>query len=1224
MNRRIYIQKETSFDVSSQKLFGELKDLVSFENLRVYNIYDIFQLDKAHYDKVLYRVFADKVTDTVHENFYSPHPYFAIEYLPGQYDQRADSAMQCLKIITPQADAIVRSGRLVELIGLDPKDLDKVKKYCINAVEAREKDLRLLELPAHSAPSKVPVIENFRQFSSDDLERFYKLHRFAMSYEDLSFIQRHFQQQRRDPLETELRVLDTYWSDHCRHTSFTTDLKDIAFEGIFQETLQNIFQDYQNVRALLEREEKPMALMDLAIIASKALRAEGHLRDWVISDEINACTLDIDIKVDGEIQQWQLLFKNETHNHPTEIEPFGGASTCLGGAIRDPLSGRAFVYQAMRLSGSADPNEPLEQTLPGKLPQRKITTEAAQGYSAYGNQIGLATTHVAEVYHQGYKAKRMEVGMVIGAAPKMNIQRASPVKGDIILLLGGPTGRDGIGGATGSSREHDEYSTENLSAEVQKGNPVIERKIQRLFRNPQATKLIKRCNDFGAGGIAVAVGELSEGITVDLDKVPLKYKGLNATELALSESQERMALVLDPKDAELFISLAREENLNAVAIAEVTDEACLKMYHQGVLVVNLKRAFLETHGAPRSARVKVTGPKKISPFEKEIPFNRKSFLECLANLNVASQKGLVERFDATVGATTVFMPFGGRYQLTPAEGSAQKIPVLKGYTDAVSLATWGFHPALSSWSPLHGGAYAVVESIAKIVAMGGDYNKIRFSFQEYFRKLGANPEYWGAPFAALLGAYQAQRAFHLAAIGGKDSMSGTFNELHVPPTLISFAVAMSSAHQLVSPEFKQAGNQIYLYRHFPLADGMPDYSSLKKAYSSIHKGIAEGKILSVKTIKDGGVAAALAQMAFGNGLGAEIKREVRFLNTDIGSMVLETSERISEDFILLGEIISEPELRFKEFTVSLDQALQAWEKTLEPVFTSRSLASEKSILPENISRGTSRLKSVHKGRPRVFIPIFPGTNCEYESIRAFETHGALVEHMVFRNLNSRQISESICEFVKNINKSQILMLAGGFSAGDEPDGAAKFILAVLHNPYVQQAVHALLQRDGLILGICNGFQALIKSGLLPYGEIRLLEDCSPTLAFNKIARHVSQCVDIKVVSQGSPWLSGMYNQIFRLPVSHGEGRFYANDQVLASLFEKGQIATQYVDINGNPALERPYNPNGSLGAVEGIISCDGRIYGRMGHSERCAEDLLKNVPEVKGHPIFHNGVQYFL
>lgn len=1224
MNRRIYVQKKAFFALSSQKLLNELKNLVSLKDLRIYNIYDIFQLSQADYEKALYRIFADKVTDVVHEHFCSSHPYFAVEYLPGQYDQRADSAMQCLTIIAPETDAILRSGYLIELIGLPFEDLDKVKKYCINTIETREKDLKQLELPTCSAALEVPIVEKFHAFSSDELKAFYKANAFAMNFDDLVCIQKYFIKQKRDPSETELRVLDTYWSDHCRHTSFTTDLTDIAFEGTFRQTLQNIFQQYQNDRLILGRQDKPITLMDLATTVSRSLRLEGLLADWVISDEINACTLDIEVKVEGEIQQWQLLFKNETHNHPTEIEPFGGASTCLGGAIRDPLSGRAFVYQAMRLSGSADPNEPLSLTLPGKLPQRKITTEAAQGYSAYGNQIGVATTHVAEVYHQGYKAKRMEVGMVIGAAPKANIQRTTPHQGDLIVLLGGPTGRDGVGGASGSSKEHDEHSGKNLSAEVQKGNPVVERKIQRLFRNPQATKLIKRCNDFGAGGIAVALGELSEGIAIDLDKVPVKYQGLNATELALSESQERMAVLLDRKDAALFISLACQENLSAVAIAEVTGDASLKMYHRGALVVNLERKFLETHGAPRFARVQITSPKGRPPFEREIPFNKQSFLEHLASLNVASQKGLIERFDASVGATTVLMPLGGRYQLTPAEGSAQKIPVLNGYTDAVSLATWGFHPALSFWSPLHGGAYAVVESIAKIVAMGGRYQNIRFSFQEYFRKLGTNPEHWGQPFAALLGAYQAQKAFSLAAIGGKDSMSGTFKELHVPPTLISFAVAMASAHCLVSPEFKRAKNQIYLYRHLPMEDGMPNYDSLKKAYSYIHEKIKEGKILSVKTIKDGGVAAALSQMAFGNGLGAQIKKQTRLLNLDIGSMVLESSEELSEDFIFLGQVITAPELRFEEFTLTVDQLLKTWQKTLEPIFPTRVETSKKSIRIENKSKDYHRVKRTQQVHPRVFIPVFPGTNCEYESHRAFKTEGALVEEMVFRNRNAKQIDESLSAFVQKINRSQILMLAGGFSAGDEPDGAAKFIVAVLHNPYVQEAIHALLQRDGLILGICNGFQALIKSGLLPYGQISSLEHDSPTLTFNQIGRHISQCVDIKVVSKGSPWLAGMYHQVFRLPISHGEGRFYADQQTLASLFEKGQVATQYVDASANPTLDSEYNPNGSLGAVEGITSCNGRIYGRMAHPERCARDLFKNVPGVEKDPIFYNGVQYFL
>ncbi|XOD68934.1 MAG: phosphoribosylformylglycinamidine synthase [Flavobacteriales bacterium AspAUS03] len=1224
MNRRIYTEKKTPFDIYSPKLLTELQGLVRLKEVKIYNIYDLFGINEETYQNVLYHVFADPVADIVHEILDVQHPHFAIEYLPGQYDQRADAAMQCLKLIVPNITTFVRTGQLIELIGLYPEDLPTVKNYCINEVESREKDLQKMEIVLQPSPQPVVIVEGFSTFSTDQLIQFHNRWRFTMGWDDLLFVQDYFRQEQRDPTETELRVIDIYWSDQCRHTTFLTTLTDIRFEGPFQQTFQVVFDDYLETRKALGESEKPITFMDLATLAARALRAEGKLKDWVISDEINACTLAITVDVDKVEERWHLLFKNETHNHPTEIEPFGGASTCIGGAIRDPLSGRAFVYQAIRLSGAADPTEPLYQTLEGKLPQRKISRISAQGYSTYGNQIGLATTHVAEVYHEGYRAKHMEVGMVIGAVREEDLRQEPPRKSDIVLLLGGATGRDGIGGAIGSSKPHYSRSVDELNIEVQKGNAVMERKIQRFFRREEVSCLIKKCNDFGAGGVAVAVGELSRGLLIDLDQIPLKYEGLNGTELAISESQERMAILVTASDVEDFIHLAREENLLAVPIAQVTDDDRLVMHYRGQPIVDLKRVFLDTHGVSKKMSVRVTSPKKQNPLRECKNFDKKVFLKKLSHLDVASQKGLVEMFDSTVGATTVLMPFGGKYQLTPAEGTAQKIHVLENHTETVSLASWGFHPKLSAWSPFHGGAYAVVESVAKIVAMGGDHQKIRFSFQEYFQKLGTDPKNWGQPFAALLGAYRAQRALGLAAIGGKDSMSGTFKELHVPPTLISFAVATGKVSHIISPEFKKAGHMIWLYRHRPLSDDMPNFDTLQRVYTQVYEGICYGRITAVKTVKSGGIATALAQMAFGNRLGFSIETDENLLEASVGSLVIESVVPLSKDFIQLGKVTLLPKLCFNRMMIDFDEALQAWSKTLESVFPTQCPHNKEELhlgqphKPYSIVWGTRK-----KGTPQVFIPVFPGTNCEYESIWSFQQEGARVNSVLFRNLDNKDIQDSIQEFEQQIRSAEILMLSGGFSAGDEPDGSAKFITALLHNPYICEAVNNLLQRNGLILGICNGFQALIKSGLLPYGQVRIPDYQSPTLTFNEIGRHVSQCVRVKVISDRSPWLTGMKDQVFIFPASHGEGRFYASREVAQTLFEKGQIATQYIDVDGFRALNTPDNPNGSVYAVEGLISEDGKIYGRMGHPERWRPGLLKNIPRACGHPIFRNAVRYF-
>lgn len=1227
-NKRIFVEKNGIFDVESPQIFNEIKNIVpNIKNVKVFNIYDIFSVNDDEFSQVISNTFVDPVTDILHEKNPAKNLHFATEFLPGQFDQRADSAQQCITLMTGNENSRVRSGKLIELFGMNENQVEIIKNYLINKVESQEKDLSILKIPAEETPDKVFVHHGFIDFSEEELFSFYQQHGFSFGIDDLAFIQNYFKSENRNPTETELKVLDTYWSDHCRHTTFETELTDIQFNDSFKSISETIFNDYLEKRKFLGRDAKPISLMDLATICARYLHKTGKLENLVVSDEINACTIEIKAEFDGKTEPWYLLFKNETHNHPTEIEPFGGASTCLGGAIRDPLSGRAFVYQAMRLSGAANILEHISETLQGKLPQRTISKQAANGYSSYGNQIGLATTLVNEIYHDGYKAKRMEVGFVVGAVKKDWVKREYPQTGDLVILLGGATGRDGVGGATGSSKEQDETSIHSLSTEVQKGNAVEERKIQRLFRNPEVTTLIKKSNDFGAGGVSVAIGEIADSLEINLDIIPLKYEGLSGTELAISESQERMAVVIEAKDKEKFINFCEKENIKAVEVAKVTDSGRMQMFWQGNKIVDLSREFLDTNGCAKMQHVEIS---HLQPIEKEIiNFNEENFYQILSSKNVASQKGLAEMFDASVGGTTVAMPFGGKYQLTEMEGSVQTLPILNAINiETVSLASWGFDADISSQNSLIGAANAVVESVAKIVAMGGNYKNIRLSFQEYFEKLGNQPQKWGKPLASLLGAYDAQMNFQLAAIGGKDSMSGSFQDLHVPPTLISFACANGEKKNIISPEFKKAGNKLYFFNHIPQENGLPNYEDLKQIFDFIFEKIKAKKIVSVKTIKEGGVAVALAKMSFGNHLGAEINVDEKLLLTkNIGSFIIESSAHLDNNLLqVIGEVKNSNILKMSVFEFKIENLLEVWIKTFEELFPMRE--NEKVILEIDSKSNASHSKTFHilkqqLAKPKVFVPIFPGTNCEYETQNAFKKEGAEVSSLPLVNLNHKLLNESLEIWITEIKQSQILVFSGGFSAGDEPDGSAKFIVNVLKNEKMRNAVHQFLERDGMILGICNGFQSLVKSGLLPFGEIRDLDENSPTLAHNAIGRHISQMVDIKVINEDSPWLKGMKDKIFTIPISHSEGRFMASEKVIQELYENGQIATQYVDFEGNIAHGMPFNPNNSFFGIEGLTSKSGKIFGRMGHPERYSEGLMKNIPTANYHNIFKNGVDYF-
>lgn len=1250
--RRVFVEKKKGFDVEGEHLYKDIKESLGIKGLtgiRVVNRYDIAGISEDEYERAKKTIFSEPNVDNVYDEVFEikdNERALAIEFLPGQYDQRADSAAQCVQILTGKERPFVQVAKLLILEGnISDIEFENIRNYCINPVDSREASLEkpeTLEMKTE-VPGDVKILYGFIDKDKEELLKFKEDHGFAMNIEDLVFCRDYFRdEEKRNPTITEIKVIDTYWSDHCRHTTFLTEIEDVEIEGgLYGEAIRDAYNEYLKSRQYVyEDKDKDVSLMDIATLGMKELKKRGMLEDLDVSDEINACSIEVDVDVDGKIEKWLVMFKNETHNHPTEIEPFGGAATCLGGAIRDPLSGRSYVYQAMRVTGSGDPRAKIEDTLPGKLPQKKITTEAARGYSSYGNQIGLATGQVAEVYDEGFIAKRMEIGAVIGAAPKKNVIRKRPVDGDVILLVGGRTGRDGCGGATGSSKAHTEESIFTCGAEVQKGNAPTERKIQRLFRKPELTKLIKKCNDFGAGGVSVAIGELADSIEVDLDKVPKKYEGLDGTELAISESQERMAVVVAKEDVDKFKQLAAEENLEATVVARVTDSGRLVMKWRDKKILDISRDFLDTHGVKQKTKVKVVRPnlahnyfeKAAKEFENKEIYD--SWMDNLMDLNVADQKGLVEMFDSTIGAGTVLMPFGGKYALTPAEGMVAKIPVLDGETSTCTIMTYGYNPKIGKWSPFHGALYAVVESIAKVAVIGGDYKKIRLTLQEYFEKLGKDCTKWGKPFSALLGAFYVQKKLGIPAIGGKDSMSGTFKDLNVPPTLVSFAVSVADAGKIVSPEFKKESSIVVLIPLEKDEKYLPDFRILDKNYSKIYELIGKDKILAAATVRNGGIAATISKMCFGNKIGFSFTDRIEqgeLFKPDYGSIILEIDEK--EDlkellegiqYRILGTTQDKKSIDIKGTSIDLDKAIEAWRKPLKNVFQ---IKEDVKGTPEKIfyDKGNKVKASIKIAKPRIFIPVFPGTNCEYDTARAFENAGGVVETLVFKNLTPNDIEESITKMVKRINNAQIIALPGGFSAGDEPDGSGKFIATVFRNPRIKEAVMNLIKnRDGLMLGICNGFQALVKLGLLPYGEIRDMDENAPTLTFNKIGRHVSCMSMTKVVSNLSPWFNGVkVGDIHRIAISHGEGRFVANETEMKKMIEKGQVATQYVDFEGNPTYDGEFNPNGSFNAIEGITSPDGRILGKMGHSERIGKNVCINIPGEKDQKIFEAGVKYF-
>lgn len=1252
--RRIYVEKKKEYAVEAAGLLADLVGtlgMTQLTGLRIVNRYDIAGLSDEDYEAAKRVVLSEPPVDTVHdETLEIPEGVksFAIELLPGQYDQREDFAAQCVQLISQGKRPAVAAAKVILLEGnLTDADVEKIKKYTINPVEAQEASTQKpdsLEM-SWEAPKPVAIIKGFTQFSKEELHQFLTEQELAMSEADLAFIQEYFQKEGRNPSITEIKVLDTYWSDHCRHTTFETNLEKINIEeSVYTEPIQQALERYLKDREFVygKDTERPVTLMDMACLATKKMKKEGHLPDLDASEEINACSIVVPITVDGNEEEWLVMFKNETHNHPTEIEPFGGAATCLGGAIRDPLSGRSYVYQAMRVTGSGDPRTPYDKTLVGKLPQRKITQGAAAGYSSYGNQIGLATGLVEEYYHNRFVAKRMEVGAVIGAAPRDAVVRERPSDGDLVVLLGGRTGRDGMGGATGASKEHTTKSLSECGAEVQKGNPPNERKIQRLFRNPEVTRLIKRCNDFGAGGVSVAIGELAPGLVINLDKVPKKYEGLDGTELAISESQERMAVVIAAKDLKAFMDAADEENLEATVVAEVSKDPRLVMYWRGEKIVDLSRAFLDTNGISQKADVEVEAITAPSPFN-EIPEQvqglssiKDRWLRNLDRLNVCSQEGLGERFDGTIGRGTVIMPFGGKRQLTQSEGMAARIPVLGGKTTAASVMAAGYNPNVACWSPYHGGMYAVVESVCRAAALGADPSKLRLSMQEYFPKLH-DSKHWGQPLSALLGAYEACCELGLPAIGGKDSMSGTFMDLEVPPSLISFAVGVMDGRDTISNEFKKAGHTVVFLPASCDEHEVIDYDALKKLLASLHKGILSKRVITAGVVKEGGVAAAISAMCLGNELGFSfvkpfLHEECLFTLQPAGFLVeLEDGADAEEvfagtDLLVLGTLTDEGKVVVNDTEISLTEIEAAYTKTLDKIFPMKAPRKEKKDVRMPAYTNDLPLTAPYNvAKPTVFIPVFPGINCEYDTAAAFEAAGAKTDIFVIRNLTPDAIKESVEEMAKRMKQAQIMALPGGFSAGDEPDGSGKFMATMFRNPTLTEAVEDLLtNRDGLILGICNGFQALIKLGLVPYGHIVPLKDDSPTLTFNTIGRHISRMVDTKVVSNKSPWLSLCEpGDIHTIAVSHGEGRFVATEEEIKHLVANGQIGTQYVDLAGNPTMESPYNPNGSFYAVESVTSPDGRVLGKMGHSERYTDGLMKNIPGNKFQPIFLSGVQYF-
>ena len=1255
--RRVYVEKKPDFAVKAKELKHEIKHYlgIAADEVRVLIRYDVENVSDETYQKALQTVFSEPPVDDIYEENFDAGAgkVFSVEFLPGQFDQRADSAEQCVKLLNEEEEPVIRSATTYVIVGdITDDELTAIKKYCINPVDSRETGMDKPQtlVQEFDDPADVAIFDGFIDMPEDKLNELYSSLNLAMTFKDFLHIQNYFKnEEKRNPSMTEIRVLDTYWSDHCRHTTFSTELKNVKFDdGFYQAPIKKTYEEYLDAHKEMYkgRDDKFVCLMDLALLAMKKLKAEGKLADQEESDEINACSIVVPVEVDGKTEEWLVNFKNETHNHPTEIEPFGGAATCLGGAIRDPLSGRTYVYQAMRVTGAADPTVPVKDTIEGKLPQKKIVREAARGYSSYGNQIGLSTGYVKEVYHPDYVAKRMEIGAVMGAAPRRAVQRLTSDPGDKIILLGGRTGRDGIGGATGSSKAHNTESTSVCGAEVQKGNAPTERKLQRLFRREEVSHIIKKCNDFGAGGVSVAIGELADGLRVELDKVPKKYAGLDGTEIAISESQERMAVVVAPQDVDQFLAYAKEENLEATEVAVVTEDPRLVLVWRGKEIVNISRAFLDTNGAHQEADVEVEMPVEADNFFKKMELpkvaeaiergdNKAAWLAMLSDLNVCSQKGLVEMFDGSIGAGSVYMPYGGRYQLTETQSMVAKLPVLTGKCDTVTMMSYGFDPYLSSWSPYHGSVYAVLESLSRIVTAGGDFKKVRFTFQEYFRRMSEDPKRWSQPFAALLGAYDAQIGFGLPSIGGKDSMSGTFNEIDVPPTLVSFAVDVAKEQDVITPELKKAGNKLVLFNIEKNEYDLPVYEQVMALYDKIHELIGKKAILSAYALDGKGLAAAVSKMAFGNKLGVTIEESVSaevLYGAGFGNIVAEVPEEflpiIKEtipEAVVVGEVNADQIFRYKDMSIGMDEAIAAWTGTLEKVFKTRATEDKTEIKTDVFDTKEIYICKNKVAKPTVFIPVFPGTNCEYDSAKAFERAGANTIVKVFKNLSAADIRDSVDEFVKAIDQSQIIMFPGGFSAGDEPEGSAKFFATAFRNAKMTEAVNKLLnERDGLALGICNGFQALIKLGLVPYGEIRMQTEDSPTLTYNTINRHISKMVYTKVVTNKSPWLQqAELGKTYCNPASHGEGRFVAPKEWLDKLFANGQVATQYVNEAGIPTMDEEWNVNGSYMAIEGITSPDGRVLGKMAHSERRGEAVAMNIYGEQDMKLFESGVAYF-
>ena len=1246
--KRVYVEKKPDYAVAAKALRHEIRrylGIMDVTGVRVLIRYDVENISDETFEKACSGVFAEPPVDILYKESFSADEgsrSFSVEYLPGQFDQRADSAEQCIRFINEDEAPVVRMATTYVIEGnISDEEFEAIKEHCINPVDSREAAEEKPDtlVTVFDDPADIAVFDGFKDMAEDELKELYDSLGLAMTFKDFLHIQNYYKgEEDRDPTMTEIRVLDTYWSDHCRHTTFSTELKNIKFDdGDYRQPIEDTYREYlkDHSEIFAGREDKFVCLMDLALMAMRRLKREGKLQDQEESDEINACSIVVPIKVDGVEEEWLINFKNETHNHPTEIEPFGGAATCLGGAIRDPLSGRTYVYQAMRVTGAADPTVSVKDTLKGKLPQKKLVREAAHGYSSYGNQIGLATGLVKEIYHPDYVAKRMEIGAVLGAAPRRAVIRENSDPGDIIILLGGRTGRDGCGGATGSSKVHTVESIETCGAEVQKGNPPTERKIQRLFRREEVSCLIKKCNDFGAGGVSVAIGELADGLRIELDKVPKKYAGLDGTEIAISESQERMAVVVDPKDVDQFMSYAAEENLEATKVAVVTEEPRLVLIWRGKEIVNLSRAFLNTNGAHQETDVEVEIPSHADTLFRRAEINdvKDAWLNTLSDLNVCSQKGLVEMFDGSIGAGSVFMPHGGKYQLTETQAMVAKVPVLNGKTDSVSMMSYGFDPYLSSWSPYHGAVYAVTESIAKIVAAGGDFHGIRFTFQEYFRRMTEDPKRWSQPFAALLGAYAAQIGYGLPSIGGKDSMSGTFQDIDVPPTLVSFAVDMAHDNEIITPELKKAGNKLVWLRIERDEYDLPKYDKVMEQYAKFTEDIRAGRIVSAYVPDRHGVIAAVSRMAFGNKMGVKLEHNMDprdLFAPAFGDIIAEVADgqvgSLQITYTVIGEVTDRDGFEYADTQISMDEALQAWTGTLEKVFATKSEESRAQTVDNEPYKASDIHICSHKiGQPTVFIPVFPGTNCEYDSRKAFERAGARVITKVFRNLDAEDIRSSVEEFEKAIGQAQMIMFPGGFSAGDEPDGSAKFFATAFQNAKIKEAVEKLLnERDGLALGICNGFQALIKLGLVPYGEITGQTADSPTLTYNTIGRHISKMVYTKVVSNKSPWLQeAKLGGVYTNPASHGEGRFVANEEWIRRLFENGQVATQYCDPEGVSSMDEEWNINGSYSAIEGITSPDGRILGKMAHSERRDASVAVNIYGEQDLKIFESGVKYF-